>query len=100
MGTILVVDDDASLRNALRHRLEFWGHDVFEAEDGNAALLQCEKREFDLVLLDLAMPGLDGQSVLEDETRLILVNARAYQTILDDIRSKLGFPAVMGGSSG
>lgn len=62
MGTklILVVDDDLETRNMIREMLEGQGFSVETAEDGVAALNILEKQKFDLVLMDLAMPRMDG----------------------------------------
>ena len=64
----LVIDDNATNRIILRELLSDWGAEVTEAEDGPAALHQMEKaregsRTFRLVLLDRAMPGMDGFAV-------------------------------------
>ena len=57
---ILVVDDDAvSLKNVSRF-LQDEGYQVEEARDGNQALQKLEEESFDLVLSDIAMPGIDG----------------------------------------
>jgi adenylate cyclase len=61
---ILVVDDNASNRDLLARRLQRQGHTVFQAEDGAGALTLIEKEAFDLVLLDLIMPGINGYDVL------------------------------------
>jgi len=61
---ILVVDDNASNRDLLSHRLQRQGHTVLQAEDGTIALALLEKEAFDLVLLDLMMPGISGYDVL------------------------------------
>jgi DNA-binding NtrC family response regulator len=63
-GYVLVVDDDASLRRALRDRLAHWGLDVEEAANGVAALKAAAKREYDIVILDLNMPEVGGMEVL------------------------------------
>ena len=63
-ATILVVDDDPTLRRALADRLHSWGHTTVTAADGNEGLDAARKREFDLVVLDLAMPGVPGKEVL------------------------------------
>lgn len=63
-GRVLLVDDDGALRLAVRDRLAHWGLEVEEAIDGQAALATTARREFDLILLDLAMPGLGGMDVL------------------------------------
>ena len=62
---ILVVDDDAGLRRALRRVLVAHGFDVEEAADGDEALARFRERPFDLVLLDVMMPGTDGIEVCE-----------------------------------
>jgi CheY-like chemotaxis protein len=62
---ILVVDDGAENRDVLRRRLERSGHAVETAEHGRSALELLATRPFDLVLLDVLMPELDGFAVLE-----------------------------------
>ena len=61
---ILVVDDNASNRDLLSRRLAREGHRVTTAEDGEAALAALAAEVFDLVLLDLMMPGMSGFEVL------------------------------------
>jgi adenylate cyclase len=61
---ILVVDDDAANRDLLSRRLEREGHRVAAAEDGTTALEMARSGAFDLVLLDMIMPGLSGFEVL------------------------------------
>jgi CheY-like chemotaxis protein len=63
-GTILVVDDQASNRDVLRRRLEHDGHDVATATDAASALALLEERPFDVALLDLLMPGMNGYELL------------------------------------
>jgi len=65
-ASILIADDDPTLRRALADRLTHWGHGVTEAADGRAALEAAERREFDIVLLDLAMPDTPGLTVLRE----------------------------------
>jgi len=64
-GTVLLVDDDAMVRTLCQHMLEFLGFDVLIAEGGKAALRQYEqhREQIAVVILDLAMPDLDGESV-------------------------------------
>ena len=64
-GVILVVDDSAENREMLSRRLGQLGHEVGFAEDGVECLEQVRSRPFDLILLDLWMPRLDGMGVLE-----------------------------------
>lgn len=60
---ILVVEDDSSIRRILRLQLEAEGYDVTEAEDGMTALKTLETMTPDLVLLDVMMPDMDGNTV-------------------------------------
>jgi signal transduction histidine kinase len=64
-GRILVVDDNRMNRIKLSRSLELQGHEVGLAEDGQQALDMLRAEPFDLVLLDIIMPGMDGYQVLE-----------------------------------
>ncbi len=63
-ATILVVDDEASIRRTLREILEYEEYSVEEAEDGTHALDTLRANAFDLVILDVKMPEPDGMDVL------------------------------------
>jgi len=63
MARLLLVDDDPSLREVARYALARAGHDVTEAADGKQAVDLCVSRPFDLVVLDVLMPELDGLEV-------------------------------------
>ena len=63
---VLVVDDEASIRRALREILEYEDLAVDEAADGEAALKKLSARSFDAVLLDIKMPRKDGIEVLAE----------------------------------
>lgn len=62
---ILVVDDNAANRDVLGRRLERFGYGVAYSADGEKALARVRAEPFDLVLLDIMMPGIDGVQVLE-----------------------------------
>lgn len=64
-GRILVVDDERLNRMILRRALEDEGHTVSEAENGRQALVSLAAEAFDVVLLDIVMPELDGYATLE-----------------------------------
>jgi sigma-B regulation protein RsbU (phosphoserine phosphatase) len=64
-GTLLVVDDNEMNRDMLSRRLARKGHTVDVAEDGHVALKMIEETDYDVVLLDIMMPGIDGYEVLE-----------------------------------
>ncbi|OLC46100.1 MAG: hypothetical protein AUI55_03645 [Gemmatimonadetes bacterium 13_1_40CM_2_70_7] len=60
MARIIVIDDDESVRKAIRRVLEPLGHEVREAEDGAAGLALLADKDADLVITDIFMPGQDG----------------------------------------
>lgn len=62
---ILLVDDEKSIRNTLREILEFEKYEVEEASDGLDALSKVKKTTFDVILLDIKMPKMDGMETLE-----------------------------------
>ena len=63
MGNILIVEDDANIRKLVTVNLEKRGYKLSEAGDGNQAMLLFRQYPFDLVLLDLVLPGLFGVDV-------------------------------------
>ncbi len=65
MSRILVIDDERSIRNTLKDILEYEKYEVDLAEDGNKALEKVKAAEYDIILCDIKMPGLDGIEVLE-----------------------------------
>ena len=64
-GRLLVVDDNQTNREILQRRLETYGHSISSAPDGLRALQMLEQDDFDLVLLDIVMPEMDGFDVLQ-----------------------------------
>ena len=64
-GRLLVVDDNEMNRDMLSRRLQRQGHEVATAVDGADALAQIEQGRFDVLLLDIMMPGIDGFEVLQ-----------------------------------
>lgn len=64
-NNILVVDDEEALRSVLCAELEGEGYQVASAIDGQDAIDIISKKEFDLVLLDIKMPNIDGFEVLK-----------------------------------
>jgi len=65
MKSVLVVDDEKPVRDSIKMILEYEHFDVQFAEDGPTALQRVEAAPFDLVLLDIKMPGMDGIKVLQ-----------------------------------
>ena len=60
MARILVVDDDLAVQMTIRLLLERAGHSVVTADDGKKGLASCQTGDFDLLFLDIFMPGMDG----------------------------------------
>src|SRR5687767_9719671 len=83
-GSLLVVDDNELNRDMLSRRLRRHGYEADVAVDGQAALDSIARRRYDLVLLDIEMPGMTGLEVLErlrktrsaDDLPIIVVSAR------------------------
>jgi DNA-binding response OmpR family regulator len=60
---ILVVDDEPAIRRALERALKRWGHSVHVASTGEAGIEMLGIHEVDIVLMDLRMPGMSGQTL-------------------------------------
>lgn len=65
MARILIVDDDQSIRNTLRNILEFEKYTVDEAYDGFDCLIKLKRSDFEVIILDIKMPKMDGMETLE-----------------------------------
>ena len=82
MPRVLVVDDDPPLRRMLERTLAAEGYEVSVAADGGAALAEAERAAPDVIVLDVAMPGLDGLAVARrlrdkgDPTPILMLTAR------------------------
>ncbi|NCB09011.1 MAG: sigma-54-dependent Fis family transcriptional regulator, partial [Bacteroidia bacterium] len=70
MPRILVIDDERSIRNTLKDILEYEKYEVDLAEDGNKGIELVRNAEYDIVLCDIKMPGMDGIEVLGHLTGL------------------------------
>ncbi len=66
MSKILVIDDERSIRNTLKDILEYEKYEVDLAEDGKKGIEKVKQTEYDIILCDIKMPGLDGIEVLEE----------------------------------
>jgi two-component system, chemotaxis family, chemotaxis protein CheY len=64
MASILIVDDDVSIREMLKDLMEVLGHAVVQAQDGMEGLSKIREGKFDLVILDVNMPILSGRELL------------------------------------
>ncbi len=84
MYHILVVDDEARIRTIIRKYAEFEGHEVTEAGDGMQAVLLCRANSYDLIIMDIMMPELDGFSACREirkvtNTPIIMLSARGEE---------------------
>lgn len=84
MYRILVVDDEARIRSIIRKYAEFEGYTVVEAGDGMEAVHLCRKENFDIIILDIMMPELDGFSACREirksaQTPIIMLSARGEE---------------------
>ena len=93
--TILVVDDEPSIRTSLGRRLAAKGYEPVLAEKGEEALKRASEQEFEVVILDIMMPGLSGLDVLrplqadQPETSVIMFTAMSDMSTAVDAM-KLG----------
>ena len=84
MYKILVVDDEVRIRSIIKKYAEFEGHNVVEAADGMEAVHLCRKQEFDIIIMDIMMPELDGFSACREirktsSTPIIMLSARGEE---------------------
>lgn len=66
MYKVLIVDDEENIRKGLREYCEFEGHEVIEACDGMEAVKICREQDFDVIIMDIMMPRLDGFSACKE----------------------------------
>ena len=66
MYRILVVDDEERIRQMIKKYANFEGHEVVEAADGMEAVKLCKEQDFDIVIMDVMMPELDGFSACRE----------------------------------
>jgi DNA-binding response OmpR family regulator len=84
MYHILVVDDEARIRSIIKKYAEFEGHTVTEAADGMEAVHLCRNNDFDIVIMDIMMPELDGFSACREirkhsDVPIIMLSARGEE---------------------
>ncbi len=83
-GRILVVDDEPQIRRVLRTTLAAQGYEVFDARTGEDALLAIRDQRFDLILLDMNMPGMGGLAACREiragsDTAIIMLTVRSSE---------------------
>ncbi len=81
MAKILIIDDEKAIRGSLKEILEYEKYKVDEAEDGEEGLSKLSKEKYDIALLDIKMPNMDGMEVLQKaiesgvDTQFIMISA-------------------------
>ena len=93
-GAILIIDDEAEIRESLQTLLELEGFAVETAASGEAGLQRIGEHPFDLILLDLALPGRNGMDILAEirahETGLPVIMITAFGTVENAVRAMQG----------
>ena len=84
MYKLLVVDDEPKIREVIREYAEFNGYEVTETEDGMSAVGLCKLNKYDLVILDIMMPKLDGFTACKEikkisDVPIIMLSARGEE---------------------
>lgn len=84
MPRILIVDDEKMIRNVVKEYAEFEGYETKEAEDGMEAVEICRKEDFDMIIMDIMMPRLDGYSAIKEirktkQIPVIMLSARGEE---------------------
>ena len=81
---ILIVDDEKNIRNVIGEDARFEGYETAEAEDGMQAVDMCRTQDFDLIIMDIMMPRLDGYSAVREINKIkkipvIMLSARGEE---------------------
>lgn len=84
MERILIVDDEERIRRIIKKYAEFEGYEVMEAKDGMEAVMLCRQQEFDVVIMDVMLPELDGFSASREilkqkDIPIIMLSARGEE---------------------
>ncbi len=84
MYKILVVDDEEHIREVIKEYAEFEGHEVDEASDGMQAIEMAKAKDYDIIIMDIMMPRLDGYSACKEirkykQTPVMMLSARGEE---------------------
>ena len=94
LGSILIIDDEAAIRESLETLLELEGYRITTAETGDEGLARIAERAYDLILLDFALPDRNGLEILVDihdrDPNLAVIMITAYGTVENAVRAMQG----------
>ena len=81
---VLIVDDEEMIRDVLKEYVEFEGYEAYEAADGMEAVKMCKESDYDVILMDIMMPRLDGFSAVKEIRKsknipVIMLSARGEE---------------------
>lgn len=84
MTKILIVDDEAKIREVIKEYIEFSGYESDEAEDGKEAVEKCRDNNYDLIIMDIMMPKVDGITAIKEikkfsDTPILVLSARTEE---------------------
>ena len=84
MSKLLIVDDEKRIRDMIRKYAEFEGYEVEEAQEGMQAVTLCRENDYDLIVMDVMMPILDGFSASKEILKtkaipIIMLSARGEE---------------------
>jgi two-component system, OmpR family, alkaline phosphatase synthesis response regulator PhoP len=86
MATILIVEDEIPINELIQRSLQLVGHTCFSVFDGKAALSEIERQAFDLILLDVMLPELDGFQVFERIQSIPTIFLTARNSLSDRVK--------------
>ena len=94
MAKVLLVDDDRALQELIKMSLEVEGHEVTVASDGRLAIAEITATPFDLIILDLVMPVMDGVCFIRwlrkekgDETPVLIMSGAVKGGMVEQLKS-------------
>ena len=81
---VLVVDDEEKIRNVIKEYAKFEGYEIDEAADGMEAIVKCKSEDYDIIIMDVMMPKLDGFSSIKEikkykDIPVIMLSARGEE---------------------
>jgi len=81
---VLVVDDEVKIRAVIKEYAEFEGYEIDEAADGMEAIAKCKATDYDIIIMDIMMPKLDGYSAVKEIKKIknipvIMLSARGEE---------------------